>query len=168
MSLQTLRLPRGLWEDLEQTIISWDRMYLTEVARELNLPVQEVLRRILGTGSAQKVAVLMAADSLDTCPWYDCLGDGLWRPCARQRMTATGPCQFHERPGSLSKLDVDVLSLGLGVVTPYRYKGRIYWSSEEPGSPVFREDGTLETGFRFGYFTNVDGERLPICIKGTL
>ena len=37
--LVTFRIPRGLWRDLEETVIQQDRQFLSEVARQLGLPV---------------------------------------------------------------------------------------------------------------------------------
>ena len=158
MAIQTLRLPRGLWEDLEQTVIVQDRQWLTMVARELGIPVAEALKKVLGTGAPQQVAVLMAADTLENCPWHDRLGDGLWMPCARQRLSATRPCQFHERPRPSASLTVACKK-----VHPYSYEGRIYWTIKgDSEADIFREDGTLETGFRFKFRMEEGEERVRI------
>lgn len=164
-----LRMPRGLWEDLEHTIIQQDRQFLTEVARSLGLSVAEVIRRCMGTAGSPQAA-LLAPDTLDPCPWHDLLGDGLWRPCTRQRLRPAGPCQFHEQPGPNSSLDVG----DIGTVYPYRYNGRIYWTADndndndnDPDPVVFREDGTMETEFRIVFFTDAAGERQPIIVRKT-
>ena len=39
--IRLLRIPHGLWKDLEDTVIQQDRQFLTEVARNLGLPVKE-------------------------------------------------------------------------------------------------------------------------------
>jgi len=157
---QMLRLPRGLWDDLEQTIINMDRAFLTMIARELGLSVKEVLQKCLGaSGSPQ--AVLIAADTLDKCPWCDRHGDGLWIPCHRQRLQPSRPCQFHERPGPNSSLLMDY-SLGKFFSIIDR-QGRVYWTSDEPDADIFREDGTLETELRFEFYKDEDGERIAHC-----
>jgi hypothetical protein len=156
---QMLRLPRGLWEDLEKTVIIHDRAILTMIARDLGLPVKEVLQKCLGSSGSPQ-AVLIAADTLDPCPWLDRHGDGLWIPCHRQRIHPSRPCQFHERPGLNSSL---LIGHSLGKAFPVSYKGRIYWTSDEPDADVFHEDGTLETELRFEFFEDEEGERVANC-----
>ena len=151
-----LRMPRGLWEDLEKTIIAQDRMFLMGVARELGLSIPDVLKKCLGTGTPQ--AVMVSAEPFDRCPWYDRLGDGLWMPCSRQRMTAVRPCCFHERPGPNASLSVD----HLGIAKAYRCNdGRVYWSAfeTETDADIFREDGTLVSEFTFRVHITEDGEK---------
>jgi len=53
---------------------------------------------------------------------------------------------------------------GLGLVRPVRYNGRIYWTADEPNADVFREDGTLETAFRFKFSVGEDGETRANCV----
>ena len=160
MTSLTLRMPRGLWEDFEQAVIIQSRAWLKEIARELGLPAADLIRICLGTSGVPQT-VLIAAEPQEQCPWYNCLGDGLWRRCQRQRLRPTGPCQFHERSSDKiqSALSVD----GLGVVHPYSFNGQIYWTADEPNAPVFREDGTVETEFSIAFFNDV-GERKPIIV----
>lgn len=130
------------------------------VARELGIPVAEALKKVLGKGAPQQVAVLMAADTLENCPWHDRLGDGLWMPCARQRLSETRPCQFHERPHFLSSLTE---AATLKKVHPYRYEGRIYWTIKgDADADIFCEDGTLEKEFRFKFRMEEGEERVRI------
>ena len=157
--MTTLRMPRGLWDDFESTVIRQDSAWLTHVAREVGLPPAEVIRKVLGTGAPQ--LALISAEPLDPCPWYTRLGAGLWMPCKRQRIRPAGPCQFHERPTPNTSISVD----GVGKVKPYLFNGRIYWSSEEPDADIFREDGTLETGFRFHTYIGDDGEKHTKCVS---
>jgi hypothetical protein len=147
----TLRLPRGLWEDLEQTIIQQDRQFLTEVARALGLPVPEVLRRCLGTGAPQTVPVLTTADDTTSrCPWWQHHGDGLWRRCCRQRLSATLPCAVHERsvPCPLTRLDTDPIIRALPVLQPARIGERLLWYDPAGVAPTYNEDGTVATDGR--------------------
>ena len=160
---QTLRMPRGLWEDLEETIISMDRAFVTYVAKDLALPVKEAIQKCVGVAGTPQ-AVLLAADTLDPCPWYDRRGAGLWIPCHRQRLQPTRPCQFHERPGPASSL---LTGHTLGKVFPVSHEGRLYWTADEPGAEVFREDGTLETGLQFEFYEDEDGERAANCYSVT-
>ena len=162
MTSLTLRMPRGLWEDFEQAVIIQARAWLKEIARELGLPAADLIRICLGTSGVPQT-VLIAAEPQGQCPWFNCLGDGLWRPCQRQRLRPTGPCQFHERPSAQGQTSLSVDGLGLGFVYPYSFKGRIYWTADEPNAVVFREDGTVETTFRIAFFSK-DGERRPIIV----
>lgn len=157
VTTKTLRLPRSLWQDLEETVIQQDRQFLTEVARTLGLPPSEVLRRCLGTGAPQVVPILWAnpleAGTVpEVCPWWECHGEGLWRRCPRLRLASTLPCQFHERctPCPRARLDSDPIIRALPVVQPVRWQGSLYWiSPADPDIPPFREDGTVDLDGNF-------------------
>jgi hypothetical protein len=147
---QTFRIPRGLWRDLEESIIHQDRQFLSEVARSLGLPVQDVLRKCLGTGAPQQVPVLWAppkSTAPDICPWWEYHGDGLWRRCPRLRLNHTLPCQIHERctPCPHARLDSDPLIKRLGWRKGVKYEGAVYWIDPDGIEPPLREDGTVET-----------------------
>lgn len=176
-TFQTLRLPRGLWRDLEETVIQQDRQFLTFMARELGLPVQDVLRRCLGTGAPQAVPVLWmphgateeAEDDADeetaaaaaVCPWWERHGDGLWRRCPRLRLSATLPCQIHERctPCPLARLDSDPHLADIPVYKPIRHKGCLYWYDPmDSTAPVYGEDGSREPGVRIRRVRRKEGE----------
>ena len=145
-----MRIPRGLWKDLEESVIQQDRQFLTDVARSLGLPVADVLRKVLGTGASQLVQVLTSADDADQCPWWDRVGEGLWRPCCRQRMSATQPCQIHVRVGpSNARLGIDSRVTNLPTLNPVLYEGIIYWVSDDPDVCVFREDGVIAHDLEF-------------------
>lgn len=144
---QTLRLPRGLWSDLEETVILYDRQFLTEVARSLGLPVGDVLRRCLGTGAPQTVPILWGscADAEEKgarCPWWECRGY-LWRPCPRPRLTASLPCAIHERstPCPLALLDTDPYLRKLPTYEPLQHEGDLYWWDPKGTLPLLTEDG---------------------------
>lgn len=160
MTTQSVRMPYGLWDDFQEALIIQGRAWLKEVARELGLPAADLIRLCIGKSGVPQ-AVLIAAEPQEQCPWFNCLGDGLWYPCQRQRLRPTAPCQFHERPSDQSQSSLLVDGLGLGFVYPYSFNGKIYWTADEPGAAVFREDGTVETAFRIAFF-NDDGERKPI------
>ena len=160
---QLLRLPRGLWEDLEQTIIQQDRQFLTELARALGLPVPEVLRRVLGTGAPQTVPVLTAAaGAAGRCPWWQHHGDGLWRRCCRQRLSSTLPCAIHERsvPCPLTRLDTDPFIRALPVLQPARMDGRLLWYDPDGLLPTMNEDGTVATDGQIR-LVDLNGRRKP-------
>jgi hypothetical protein len=161
---QVLRIPRGLWNDLEETVIQQDRQFLTTVARELGLPVNDVLRRCLGMGAPQPVPVLWGTPDLDSttdlCPWWECHGQGLWRRCPRLRVAATMPCQIHERctPCPLSRLDSDPEMRRMSWVIPLRVGEVLYWVDPENRLPPRNEDGSLCTTRRFKCIQR-DGEK---------
>ena len=154
MQTQTLRIPRGLWEDLQSTVLQQDRQFLTEVARTLGLPVPEVLRRCLGAGAPTAVPLLWSdpkTDEPDQCPWWECHGDGLWRRCPRLRLSATLPCQIHERctPCPLARLHSDEVIQAMPFYMPVRRGALLYWVDPTGVAPPYREDGTVETEGRF-------------------
>jgi hypothetical protein len=158
----SLRLPRGLLQDLEETVIHQDRQFLTEVARSLGLPVQEVLRKCLGTGSIQKISTLWAfADEdggaeIQKCPWWDCYGDGLWKPCIRHRLAPALPCYKHEQcttNTSFARLASDPYIQTLRHVRPVLLNETLYWTSLEENTHhfPFREDGSIDRSGVFHY-----------------
>lgn len=165
----TLRIPRGLWKDLEETVIQQDRQFLSEVARSLGLPVAEVLRRVLGTGAPQPMPVLWcnphetATEEPAACPWWECHGDGLWRRCPRLRVAGTLPCAIHERsvPCPMTRLDDDPLIKALGWLTPVQWEGALYWvDAANPNATPFREDGTAVPELTFRRITTQTDERV--------
>jgi hypothetical protein len=167
IATQTLRIPRSLWADLEETVIQQDRQFLTEVARSLGLPVQEVLRTCLGTtGARTQVPVLWAGpktedDCDECCPWWEQHGDGLWRRCPRLRLSSTMPCVIHERTtqGGMARLNSDPYIQGLSFVIPVWWNEALYWVDPDCKAPPFREDGSVVTEGTFRRVT-LDGERV--------
>jgi hypothetical protein len=155
--LLTLRIPRGLWADLEETVIQQDRQFLSEVARSLGLPVNEVLRKCLGTGAPQPCPVLWApasflTDAPHTCPWWEIHNGCLWRPCPRLRLSPSLPCQIHERcvPCPLTRLGSDPDLVGLPRLKPVRDKATnlLYWYDPADRLPLLCEDGRPVTDRR--------------------
>lgn len=159
LTLQSLRVPKGLWTDLETTVIQQDRAFLTEVARDLGLPIAEVLRRCLGTGAPQQIAVLSGSPTEDPgcCPWWTRSDDGCWMPCKRLRLTPTAGCQIHTKTNEQNRLGSDPHLASLPVLQPFRYEGQLFWFLQ--GLPVFREDGSREPTHRFT-FVNFRGQRM--------
>lgn len=165
--MKTFRIPKGLWADLEETVIHQDRSFLTDVARSLGLPVAEVLRKCLGSGANQSIPVLWLADSdpgLDTeclCPWWDLYGS-LWRKCPRQRLSPTLPCYKHERTHSspVSKILSSTELQQLPTRFPVRRNGALYWVSEtEP--TALSEDGYPLMGWTCRIFQH-EGRRIAV------
>lgn len=169
MTSLTLRIPKGLWADLEQTVIQQDRQFLSEVARSLGLPVQEVLRRCLGSGTATPIPVLWIPhpheDSEDEskCPWWTATG-ALWRPCQRLRLAPTLPCIHHECASKEGRLASDPFILGLPKRWPVRFRDQLLWADPEGIEPALHEDGRPELEGRFR-FTEHQGRRVAIFIK---
>jgi hypothetical protein len=159
MTPQTLRIPRGLWTDLEETVIQQDRQFLTEVARSLGLSVPEVLRKCLGTGAPQTVQVLTA--DCDQCPWWSREGN-LWRPCPRQRLTPTSACQMHGTTTETQQLGSSPLLASIPTATPVQYNGEIYWLHESE-QIVFNEAGLQEPTLAFKF---IDHRGQRICVRG--
>jgi hypothetical protein len=140
MTHLTLRIPRGLWKDLEDTVIQQDRQFLTEVARTLGLPVAEVLRKCLGSGAPQPVLWTSSAeeDKETQCPVWTLHGF-LWKPCARIRLSPTKCCPLHEPIPPTARLASEIKDLPIR--TPVRYEGTLYWFHK--GSPLLHEDGSI-------------------------
>ena len=145
---QTLRIPRGLWADLEETVILQDRQFLSEVARSLGLPVQEVLRKCLGSGAPQSIPVVMEEGG-SQCPWWAKSEEGCWRRCRRQRASPTTPCHVHAHAVTSTRLrlDNDPYLADLPTMLPVIYQGSIYWFG--PNTAVYREDGSVVSDISF-------------------
>jgi len=171
MTSLTLRIPKESWKDLEQTLIQFDRQFLSEVARSLGLPIPEVLRRCLGSGAATPIPVLWAPhpdpsednEDLPTCPWWTAAGS-LWRPCQRLRLAPTLPCIHHECASSTSRLGSDPFILGLPKRWPIRFRDQLLWGDPTGIEPALHEDGRPELEGRFR-FTEHQGRRVAIFIK---
>lgn len=167
MTSLTLRIPKGLWADLEETVIQQDRQFLSEVARSLGLPAQEVIRRCLGSGAATPIPVLWAPhtdeDDLPKCPWWTATGS-LWRPCQRLRLAPTLACIHHESTSKGGRLASDPFILGLPKRWPVRFRDQLLWADPEGLEPALHEDGRpmLEGRFRF---IQHQGRRAAIFIK---
>lgn len=154
----TLRLPRGLLNDLEETVIHQGRQFLTEVARSLGLPAKDVIRVCLGTGAPQIIPVLWGSTKEEKqCPWWDLCGEGLWRHCPRRRLTATHPCQIHATAAAATaataataaacRLGTDPFIKALPVYHPVRHAGVIYWINRSHPADAYTENGRQTTGF---------------------
>lgn len=152
-----LRIPRGMWEDLEATVIQQDRMFLSEVARSLGLPPGEVIRKCLGTGVSTKMVAVwqnpLDGTTLDACPWWECHGDGLWRRCPRKRLSPSLPCWNHERctPCPLTRLHTDPYIQALPKMVPIKFRGALYWADPTNRYTTRNEDGSncIEGSFLF-------------------
>jgi hypothetical protein len=133
-----LRLSRELVNDLNDTIIQMEIQFLKEVARDLGLPIQEVLKRCMGMGAMQ--AMLIGDDETEPCPWWSRSADGLWQPCRRLRLTPTTPCSVHAstKPSSHCCLGSDDRLTTVQEAIPLLWEGTVYWSTPEA---TFREDG---------------------------
>lgn len=150
-SLETLRIPRGLWADLEQTVIQQDRQFLTEVARTLGLDQKEVLRKCLGTsGTSTAVTCLVGEETESLCPfYYRSINSYLWTPCCRIRTSLTTPCALHTFtvPSSLLIHKDSPAFTCLPVVKPVSFNEKLYWVLFDEGGKettmVFNEDGSL-------------------------
>lgn len=165
----TLRIPRGLWHDLEESVYQQDRQFLTEVARSLGLPPADVIRRCLGVmGQQTAVPVLWTPAQPElpaACPYWDCHGDGLWRRCPRIRLSSTLPCSHHERVTCgvpRTALDSDPMIQSLPWRTPVRWCGVLYWVDPTGVAPPFNEEGGV-ADCQFKRVRDRDGTLVWVC-----
>lgn len=171
LTYMTLRMPRGLYDDLESTIIELDQRFLQEVCRSLGFTsaeTQNAVRRVLGTGTPHAMPVLWTPTSVnptetsgtssDICPWWDRVGTGgLWRRCPRHRLAPNLPCVMHERavPCPGMRLESDPFIRDLPTLIPIEREGIRYWVGKETGSPCYKEDdGSVPTDGAFRYVTD--------------
>ena len=162
MQTRTLRIPKGLWDDLEEVVILQDRQFLTDVARSLGLPVQDVLKKCLGTRpTLTSIPALWMTDEEPTrCPWWNLYGS-LWRPCPRQRLSASLPCCKHERSTTTAtqKIASDPSLASLTMRVPVLHEDALYWV-DETGQPL-HEDGRVVEDVTVR-FTEFKGKRVAI------
>jgi hypothetical protein len=183
----TLRLPRGILEDLQETVIQQDRQFLTEVGLSMGLSRSEIgamIRMVLGTGAPQTIPVLWAPPAWDPtatdaatddteeeadarpykhfCPWWERHGEGLWRRCPRHRIGPQLPCPIHERslPCPLTRVYTDPVIQELPLLYPFTHDGRLFWTRDTPGAPCYNEDGTVPTDGTICFVT-FRGQRVP-------
>lgn len=139
----SLRIPRGLWDDLETSVIKQDRQFLTEVARSLGLPVQDVLRKCLVGRPTCVPTLWLNHEDPERCPWYSARGS-LWFRCERKRLSPNLPCCIHERPGQHNLLGTDPVILNAVRRVPVKHEDTLYWVGPD-GSALY-EDGTPKEG----------------------
>ena len=154
----SLRIPRGLWDDLETSVIKQDRQFLTEVARSLGLPVQDVLRKCLVGRPTCVPTLWLNHDDPEGCPWYSARGS-LWFRCERKRLSPNLPCCVHERPSHHNKLKTDPVIQEAVRYLPVLRQGVLYWVS--PDGYAVHEDGSPKEGGIF-ILTTHKGKRIAI------
>lgn len=169
----SLRIPRGLWHDLEDSVYQQDRQFLTEVARSLGLPPADVIRRCIGTmGESKAVPLLWASPASTapaTCPFWECHGDGLWRRCPRLRLSDTLPCAQHERTTNgtpCTKHATDPEMATMRWVTPIQFDGELYWMDPEGVEPAYDEEGHV-TDWQFKRITSPEGQPMWVRFSRT-
>jgi len=172
LTMETLRIPRGLWNDLEETVIAQDKQFLRMVAKELGLNPNDVIQKCLGkTGETKRIPCLLAGEEVESlCPWFTRGGplDLVWTPCGRLRMSATTACPIHKhsRPSSCCALNSSPTIQALPTLTPILYQESLYWALFDEDNKrtieVFREDDSLETGLQFFWVTFKDERVLGV------
>ena len=140
--MNTFRIPKGLWDDLEDTVIQQDRQFLTEVARSLGLPVKDVLQACLGPKATPIPVIWNPYGPIETCPYWN-QHQSLWKPCMNPRMSPTMPCCVHEDGGGRLQSELGELVRRI----PVKRGGILYWVDPlDPESPPLHENGELELG----------------------
>lgn len=167
----SLRIPRGLWHDLEESVYQQDRQFLTEVARSLGLPPADVIRRCIGVmGQQTAIPILWAppqTDSPAACPYWECHGDGLWRRCPRLRLGNTLPCAAHERVTAgtpRTALHSDPVIQALPWRTPVRWRDELFWVDPTGDAPPFDEHGFAVPTIQFKRIRNAEDKPIWVCV----
>lgn len=175
ISFETLRIPRGLWKDLEDTIIESDKKFLEEISRTLGLNKNEVFAHCgygKGGGGERKSipCCILGIEQDDSdeklrCPWYSKIGH-IWEPCIHLRMSESTPCPLHifTNPSNKYALRNSPFIQSLPVVQKIFYNDDLYWVlfNGKQTTHVFREDGTLDETLKFRWIKSPD--RLTNCL----
>lgn len=154
----SLRIPRGLWNDLETSVIKQDKQFLIEVARSLGLPIKDVLSKCLVGRPTCVPTLWLNHDDPEGCPWYSARGS-LWFRCERKRLSPNLPCCIHERPSQANLLGTDQIIQTAVRCLPVRREGVLYWV--RPDGTAVHEDGSPKEGGIF-IMSSHKGRRIAI------
>jgi hypothetical protein len=69
MSLE-YKVPRLLWENLESVLLAQSKRYIAELARHLDVPEKELIRRVLPTNDSLKVIIQDSQAESQQCSAY--------------------------------------------------------------------------------------------------
>ena len=128
MESEILRLPVGLLDSLKTHCFNIDRRFLSSVSRITSIPVENLRKRILGSGAQVPIFV-------DKEPWWtstQCASmevEGLlWKRCGSVS-ESNGYCWKH-RDGKTMRYD-DTQFQKQSLLKPYRLNGAVVWVAKD-------------------------------------
>jgi hypothetical protein len=93
MSLE-YKIPRILWENLESVLLAQSKRYVCELARRLNVPEKELLKRVLPASDSLKVIIQDTNSDCNKCKAY-IQNDKLTIYCRKSTTYGSEYCSFH-------------------------------------------------------------------------
>ena len=64
------KVPRLLWENLESVLLAQSKRYITELAKRLDVPEKELLKKVLPTSDSLKITILDSQLECNQCKAY--------------------------------------------------------------------------------------------------
>jgi len=88
------KVHRVLWESLESVLLAQSKKYIGELARRLQLPEKELIRRVLPSSDSLKVYIQDSNDTTNQCKAY-IQDDDITCFCRKPTVYGTEFCHFH-------------------------------------------------------------------------
>lgn len=64
------KVPRLLWENLESVLLAQSKRYISELAKRLDVPEKELLKKVLPTSDSLKITILDSQLECNQCKAY--------------------------------------------------------------------------------------------------
>ena len=94
MSSVEYKVPRILWESLESVLLAQSKRYVGELARRLQIPEKELLRRVLPSAESLKVYIQDSSLETNQCKAY-IQDNQITGFCRKPVAHSSEFCQFH-------------------------------------------------------------------------
>jgi hypothetical protein len=88
------KIPRILWENLESVLLAQSKRYISELAKRLEVPEKELLKRVLPTSDSLKVIIQDTQAESNQCKAY-IQNDKLTIFCRKPVSYGCEYCPFH-------------------------------------------------------------------------
>jgi hypothetical protein len=88
------KVPRFLWENLESVLLAQSKRYVVELAKRLDIPEKELIRKVLPSGDSLKVIIQDTQSGSCQCKAY-IQNDKLTVFCRKPVVYGTEFCALH-------------------------------------------------------------------------
>lgn len=88
------KVPRFLWENLESVLLAQSKRYVTELAKRLDIPEKELMKKVLPSSDSLKVIIQDTQSESCQCKAY-IQNDKLTVFCRKPVVYGTEFCAFH-------------------------------------------------------------------------